>query len=401
MLTLFQYNTINETITSFMTKADFEAFQATLPAEQLKTISKLGDDLLLGFPIDAYAEYLLVKSLRDASHSDLENGALASSLGLTIDRSPITWGRPKPPTTYPELLMKWPKEAALIGAMAAKISHEDVSDPLRIIHAVQETLELGGYVEALTRASISGTDPTMALFALGISTHLRATRSDWFTDEETGSTDLLATLPPGVSGTSKEMADWEGEYENRLRRRDVARANAKKQREAKLVGVTAARQSAFAQIELVPSVVKAIQECVDGYSLSTFEVVVPLLTVRKPSVIGDTWLPTLLCNTLKHSLTFYSAEELVHTEQYFLFQLSKRLPGWFIELADGSLKFRKAPYVVKEVTLDRATKSLYRKLDDLITRYGITEVGDSLLKIAGKTPTWAELLALSDKADKV
>lgn len=407
MLTRLQYNILTQHLRLCHTVDELEVYKSMTPGGKVEFLTAFGDERLFDFPADSYPEYALAAFITESTTvkktpTALEVDAIAADLGIIVNRAPIVWTKPKPPTTYPSLLAKWPEEAALIGAMAAKLDFNSLESPMYVVLAVQEALGLGGFLDALTRLQISVSEPTMQLFALGIDTHLRAVRRDWYqTDSDADDAERrLPELPNNVSGISKEQEDWEIDYANRLRRRDVARANAKKRNEEKLEAIKGKRQAAFTQIELVPAAAEMIKVVSTKLSMSSFDEVTSFVQTTTKQDVGDTWLPTSLLKQLKGVLAFTSESDVRYTEEYLLAELCKLLPSWFIELQDGSLKLRKTPYVARVATMDRATKSLYRQLDALTTRYGADVVGDALLTMAGKTPSWAALVAHADEASK-
>lgn len=386
MLTHLQYSILTEAISAAFVAAEKDAFDGLPPTQKLDVIKALVAEKYFGFSDEVCTEFMLAAAIHEGNGPDIID-ALANAIGTKVDRTPIVWGRPKPPTLYPMLLSRWPEEAAKIGGIAAKIPFAQSTDQLWYQNATHESLGLGGYLDFLLGRQIGFSDPTMALFIQGASIAVQTSRGEWFDEDGTA----FVRLPPNVDGRSVEEVDWQVDYETRLRRREIARKSAAQRREKEIADKKARRDAAFA---LLANAV-GWNAVVDQFSIGTFEKLRDILTSNPVGVDtagGKTWLPTALMKQFEIARPIANAEDLEFTEQFVLTQINKRMSSWFKETQDGSLRIRKAPRVDRPVGLDRPTRSLHKHLDKLITKHGIEKVGGALLTIAGQTVSWKQLV---------
>lgn len=315
---------------------------------------------------------------------------IVHGLAQPVATKQCVWPKPKPPRMYPELVMRWPEEAAKIPTMAAKINFANAHHPGAIVNAVHEVLGIGGYLEALNGEQIPAADPTMTLFVQGVLTSLMASHVDWFDDEGA----LRLQLPQGADSRSVEEIDAAIEAENRARRAEVARKSAQARREKELKEKAERRSAAYVTLATTKW-----KELVDPLATLSFDQLRQLLTappVTSTPVAappdGMTWLPFEYVNEALAKLS-YSPESLHFVETFILTKLRDVHPTWFKERQDGSLRIRKAPLKVREKGgIDRPTRTLRRKLARLIDKYGEAKVGDNLLALSGLGErTWAEV----------
>ena len=396
MLTRLQFNLISETISATLSAAEQTSFMALSPIEKVGVIKAMCEEKYFGFDATIFPEYVVAIAVADnKSGASVQHDidAIAAAVGFPLVITPIVWHRPKPPKLFPELTVKWPEEAAKMGAIAAKIGFAWAGNEPSYQNATHEALGLGGWLDFLLGRQIPATDPTMALFIMGASVALRGARGEWFDDEE----QQFLRLPIGVDGKSVEEIDWDAEYENRLRRRAVTRDTAAKRRQKAIKEKKEHREAAF----LILTTATGYATLVDNLSLSTFEKMRDILTSNPVGVDtagGKTWIASVVMKQFEIVYPIANPEMLEFVEQFVLTQVNKRLPNWFRETEDGTLKIRRAPKINRPTGLDRPTRSLHKHLDKLITKHTVEKVGTALLTIAGKQFTWAQVISLVDAA---
>lgn len=398
MLTRLHYDTIAEAIATTIKPDDFAEFHSLPPEQKLGVVMEIVEEAFFGFPKEEVAEFIVAMALEanagvEAPLHDID--AVAAAVGYKLDRTQIAWHKPKPPTLYPQLTIKWPEEYAHLGGMAAKVPFASVGNKVWYRNAVHESLGLGGYVDFLLGRQIPETDPTMELFLQGMHIALSGARGEWF--DEDGSP--FVRLPTGVDGKSAEAIDFAADHENRVRRRDVARKSAAARREKEIAEKKLRRDAAFGMLEAATG----WKSTVDALSLTPFDKVHEILTAQPigfETAGGKTWLPTADIKAFDKVYAIANEEMLEFTEQFVITQVAKRMPSWFKEIQDGTLKIRKAPKIERPKGLDRPTRSLHTNLNRLIERYKIDKVGDALLTLCGFQADWKTVTANVEQQTK-
>ena len=396
-LTRTTFDILADAVASKLTPDIFAAFHAEPAAAKRDIIQEICNERGYDFPLIMITEFVIAMALEvnagSASNPPLHDiDAIAKELGVTLDRTPITWAKPKHPKLYPELVMQWPEEYALLGTAAAKIPFAAIGSHEWSRNAVHEALGLGGYLEYLLGRQIPAENPTMQLFHMGIHTMLKGLHGEWFDDEGT----VLPSLPKGVSGASTEMLAFTSDLEDRLRRKKVAQESAAKRREAAIAEKTARRNEAFTAL----GTAQDWQDYADALSCSSFKEIYDTLTSapygQKLIPAGMTWLSKDVAESFEVAYPIKTPENIEFAEQFILHHLNKRLPTWFKTTQDGTLKIRRAPLKVRKPGMDRPTRSLHKKLEALIEKHGESKVGDALLLITGSVISWADISASTE-----
>jgi hypothetical protein len=270
-----------------------------------------------------------------------------------------------------------------VSGMAAKISYDDIKENLEYaMHlAVHETLGLGGMLEHNRRQLIPIDDPTMQLFFGAIAEALLVAHPNWFDAEG----NLLAVLPAGVPDRSDEQLEYDAAAQLRRHRRETAAKSAAARKAKQIAEAQAKRATFFAACDGRDTLLNAVMELANQMSLMEFDRAKAegtLITSGTDTRCGPTWVPELIVRLCNDGL---QDDQAVHfLEDYVLSKVRARLPNWFKETEDGSIRFRRAPQVDKPKGLDRPTRTLRKLLAKLIEKNGEDAVRANLDGITGR-----------------
>jgi hypothetical protein len=368
MISLLEYELIDEKVNKDATLADkFARGQSTeglTPNERLVHAQEVLAPLKLK-PKD-FLEYLAIRPKMGCWYTVPNYADYRAHLGL-----PIRTGKLRPiaqpdilPTTYEELLLRWPVEYSRVSAAAAKLSYYTCSIPLLICYAVYEALETGDLIEYVDGVLFTSDDPTMRLLVNAVWVNLKITRGEWFQEDGHLKPNVIrsATTVPIFNTDSSERIAYDEEQEDKQRRRDVSTKSATI-RAVRENAETCAKRAAFFQAVYSDSQLhEALKSFIADVSVS-YEAL-----KEQTKDLDSVW------ETIAQSLPLGTPASKAFLLDFILAGVPKK----FTELRkDGSYEIRKParePY-------DKTVRHLDKLFDKLNNKFGYVALENGLTRL--------------------
>src|SRR5271170_4344738 len=174
LLTRAHFDILAEAVAAALTPDVFAEFHKQNATTKRSIVKEIAEEKAFGFLPEEISEFIIALA-QEAHISATASGgkppydvfAVAQELGVLIELTPIVWHKPKPPRLFPELIIKWPEEYALINNMAAKIPFLALAGHEWYRNAVHEAIGLGGYLDYLLGRQIPTSNATLQLFIQG------------------------------------------------------------------------------------------------------------------------------------------------------------------------------------------------------------------------------------------